>query len=575
MKGRNKNLAAGLWARQHSWAAANTRLMFHGWWLVFTLAALLQIILWPAAENVACVLMAWGSCAATGLVILRSRVTIFHPWSSLLILMFCLQTSGLPLVCLLSQGDPLTHSLEVPELTYFHLLACQILLLVIHTFYRFSGMMQGLRGRFQKIVLQPLGFFSSLSFGEIMVMGGLGLASTIYIYVVVRADQGGTVAQTGPVLERLVNGLIPFSYAPFLAMFPSLVDFPKRGKQMRWAVLTIYFLILFGVAIGYNERSYMFTGFALAGTSVLLMLISGQIRLVLGKLLLTGVIGLLVMATVGADFANALRVARANRANKSAMELVQETLAILTVDRQRLGEVQEYDKSADEETRYVSNPVLCRLVQTHFEDEALAIALHLDERAKQTLRQVEIDKSVSVLPAPVLNLFGSTIDKNESMGDSIGDWMEYLGGRKPDALLSGFVTGGFIGDGYAAYGWGYLGIYGLIALLFFFFSDSLYVLTLASGGRSRSASRFAMVGLLNSFALVTILTSESIAALIGFALRNPLQWLIMYVLLLAAIRRVFRLLPGSTVQPSKPSGRLHPEVDLTAGENVQAVAEAP
>ena len=124
----------------------------------------------------------------------------------------------------------------------------------------------------------------------------------------------------------------------------------------------------------------------------------------------------------------------------------------------------------------------------------------------------------------------------------MGDWMLYLGGMSREESLGGFNVGGFAGDGYAAYGWGYLLPFGLLAMMLFVFADSLYVVLGAGTPPGPPYSgRFAIVGLMSAFPLSTAFNSDSIAGLASFTLRQPLQWLFLYAVVLWAIRSVTHL----------------------------------
>jgi hypothetical protein len=212
--------------------------------------------------------------------------------------------------------------------------------------------------------------------------------------------------------------------------------------------------------------------------------------------------------------------------------------------------------------------VFSRLICTQFQDRALAIGLHLDNAAKDDLRQAEINHMVALVPNPALkiladprvNLIDANFDKNqvEIGGSTIGAWMLYIDGkssvagfqsvyRDENGQLDGDVnaTGGFVGDGFAAFGWWYLFIFGGAAFSLFLFSDSLY--GFISDGTSQNPgwrSAFAMVGLINGYILATVFNVESIAELVRFVIRKPLQWLVVYGVVFWIIRFATRTLFG-------------------------------
>jgi len=85
-----------------------------------------------------------------------------------------------------------------------------------------------------------------------------------------------------------------------------------------------------------------------------------------------------------------------------------------------------------------------------------------------------------------------------------------------------------------------------VAFVLFLFCDSLY-------GFSRKPTRenpvwisnFALVGLVNAYIYAASLTRDSIAELVRFTIRQPLQLLVVYGVVFWAVRFVLRALFGS------------------------------
>jgi hypothetical protein len=551
---------------QQSSAQANAKLILPFWWFIFSFAAVFQMVVWHDLENIACALIAWTSCILTGFVMIKPRVLVSYPWSSLMVLMFCLATCGLPLLSLLLQWDPMTFNLEVPVATFSHLLACQILLLLIHLGYRNAKFWRRLEEGFRMKVLRPSGLLDVPSWVEALAIGAIGLASSVYVFIILPEQNGGESSITGPVLEKFVQGLCPLTFAPFLLLFSQNTGKDRGGFIYRVVFVVLYTVPVLLIAWAYNTRSQVFLGFAIIGIYLSLLILSGKVRLSLGRIVIFGVVSLLITSTIGTDVAVAMRVARENRSQVSALEIVKETFQLLTSRREEIAKQRELMSQGNDyaEAWYVTSPLFSRFICTQFQDRTLAIGLALDEWSKEKLRHVEFERVLTTLPNPVLNLLSdpqinlidAQYDKNEVNvgGASIGAWMLYLGGSsrmtgsKPvimdeNGKLIGDVQacGGFIGDGFAAYGWGYLLIFGGAAFLLFAFSDSLYGFVGKLVGESAvQETNFAMVGLVNGYALATALTLESIAEILRFLIRQPLQWMVVYGLIFFGVRFVSR-----------------------------------
>jgi hypothetical protein len=559
-------------------AVANVTRILRVWCAIFSIGALCQIVLWPTPENIASVLLAWMSCILTGAVMMRGRMTFLYPWSSLIVITFCLTTCALPLVLMLLQGDPLTSNLEVPVATFSHLLICHVVLLAIHVGYRSAGIWRRCVNWFRARVLWPAGFLDSPSWTETLCIGGAGLLCTAYIYIVLRDQNLGVLSVTGSAVDKFAQGLCPLTFAPFLFLF-ALTDGRSRNQQIfRLAVVIAYFIPVLFMGLAYNTREFIFTGFAIIGIYFILLLLSGRVRLKYNRLFVVGTVGLLFVVTVGSDVAIAMRIARDDVLKASSMDVVKETFDLLTAKRDELKIQRDLMRRGTDETEawYVTSPVFSRLIYTQFQDRALAIGRDLSDGAKQTLRQVEIEHIETALPNPVLNLIGLNLDKNQANngGSSVGAWMLYLGGSvgvngwnkvfmDDNGNLIGelYASGGFIGDGFAAYGWGYLLPFGAAAMVLFLFADSLYGFM---GDRTREnlggMSVFAMVGLINGYALATSLAAESIARLIHVVLRMPLQWLTVYGVVFWAVRFATRMLFGARTNATRPGSVTSPRL---------------
>jgi hypothetical protein len=575
----NPNLTAGA-SIQQATAVRNMKLILLSWYFIFSFAAVFEIVLSPTSDNIACVLLAWASCLLTGAVMIRGRVTFLFPWSSLMVLVFCLSTCGLPLLLLPLQDAPLTFHLEVPVATFSHLFICQMLLLLIHGGYRNAKILRRWENGFRLKVLRPLGLLKSPSWIEALAMGGVGLAASAYVYIILRDRNAGTLDITGSVTDKFVQGLYPLTFVPFVVLVYQSAGTASKGLSFRLGFTLLYALPVFVLAMAYNTRVIAFYGFANIAVYLALLVISGKMHLHLFKFLIIGGVALVLLLTVGSDVSVAMRMARADRDNVAALDLVRETWQLLTTKRDELAKERALFQGGGEimEAWYVSSPVFSRFICTHFQDRVLAIALSLSEGDKEKVRRAEIDHLLASLPNPILkilaspqiNLLDATFDKNqvEVGGSTIGGYMVYLGGNPKDdgvrdVLLDEngkmigdvYSYGGFIGDGFAAYGWGYLLLFGLAAFMLFLYSDSLYGFMLdRSNAKPVWVSSFAIVGLVNAFVLAYSLTGQSLEGFYTFLFREQLQLLLTYTLVFWAVRILGRAFLGGGSKPVRAQG---------------------
>lgn len=550
---------------------ANAGLLLPCWCFAFTFAAAVQIVLWSEADNILCILLAWMSCVLTGVLIFREGALLFFPWSSLMTLMFCLTTTGLPIVLTLLQGDPITFGLEVPVATFSHLFVCQIVVLLVHIGYRNMIVWRNWENRFRATVLRPLRLLEAPHWKEVTGIGVLGLASSIYVLVFVRDQNAGTLQITGSIFDKFVQGLIPLAYAPFLLLLPLTAGQSRKSLIWRVGFVIVYTLPILFLALAANTRTLAFLGVATIGVGLFLMVLSGDVRLDPMRNVIPGLLLLPVALLVAGDIAVAMRAARDQRTDISSLDEAKETLKLLTVKRDELRNPRNemLGGEDDSEAWYVTSPLFSRLVCAQFQDRALAIGLDINDEEKKTLRRMENEHVLEALPNPLLKLLTDSriglidgeFDKNEVNvgGCSIGGYMVYLGGasrsRGPQTVVMDehgdlvgdvFATGGFIGDGFAAYGWSYLLIFGASAFVLFLFCDSLYSpVGIAASEESFRETSFAIVGLINGFTLATVLSAEGMSDFIWFIVRQPFQMLFTYCFVFWVIRFLTQALFGN------------------------------
>jgi hypothetical protein len=287
----------------------------------------------------------------------------------------------------------------------------------------------------------------------------------------------------------------------------------------------------------------LFTVIATGSCIFVLLLMVGTIKMNLVRTLFVGAVVLAFMVTVGADISIAMRVTRGDRNKLSPEELMLNTCRLLIADRGRLGKLRSMIAGGDDssEAWYIKSPTFARLISTQFLDRALSVSYELNEKEIEEVRQRERDLVFTALPDPLLRLFGSSVDKSYVASFSMGDLLLYMSGRRGAFDIGYLSTGGFIGDGYAAYGWGYLVPFGLFSFALFGFADSLYHCSTGVGPAQADFARgFAFVGLINAFELATI-PIDSIGGLMAFAIRTPFQWLLLYGMLFWGLRFVQRV----------------------------------
>jgi hypothetical protein len=219
----------------------------------------------------------------------------------------------------------------------------------------------------------------------------------------------------------------------------------------------------------------MFVGVATVGLSYLLVCLQSQSPVssrVMTRLAMAAVAFALLAAPLS-DLATAMAIARGDRAKVSGAAILGKTLDVWSKPylieryRQRQGNAGLYSKYDE---AYISNPLLARLVETKFHDNALYFAGTLtSDDSREKLTRISVDFLWSTIPAPLLRLLGVKVDKND-LNFSMGDYLVYLSRGIP---LGGRKTGSLFAQGQVVFGGLFPFVYALLCLALFAWMDLL------------------------------------------------------------------------------------------------------
>jgi hypothetical protein len=192
--------------------------------------------------------------------------------------------------------------------------------------------------------------------------------------------------------------------------------------------------------------------------------------------------------------------------------------------------------------RYVANPLLNRLVNTKYFDNALHFGGRLtSEAAKERVRDISVKFAWAGLPTPVLARLGIPVSKDD-LAYSMGDYMAYLSRGLP---LGGHRIGSMFAQGIVLFGPLFPFIYAGICLILFGLTD---LLTLRSARGTASLAALGMLEIWSFF--INGIQFEGLHLVVYFVLRNFEQMVLIYVLVLW----LSRLLTSARPSPAALTG---------------------
>lgn len=505
------------------------------------LCALIQLFIDPGWGNMRCVLIAFFSSLVFLSIVLNGKNARLFPVSTFVIWACVVVYLWSPLVLTTLGWRAVIFQLQLPLKTFaWSALAVGALVLAQYVCRVFGFLGGGRRFVFSKIYM-PLGLFRCPSGLQLWGMGLLGLGAVYYVYV---WNQSALVAGqfAGP-LNKLIQAFTPFVVAPFVSILLSSLTGRKLDSPLLTVVALIcHFGLILVAAVFSNVRGF----FAVPLISVVLMLILLVItnRIRIGAMMRVALffslpVGFFVLSFLG-DLATAMRIARSDRGQISSFELAKTSIGLLA-DRDRLD---EYNRDLalgsqldDWDETYVSSPLLSRFVVTKFVDNGLGLIEHYDTPQNNELRSYTWDRLIALLPSPILNRLGFSVDKNSILSMSVGDYMFYLVHNNG---LGSFRTGSFIANGLAVLGVGFLPVLVLIAIVAFVFFDALASPAFQQG--EGMPSMRARIGLLLSpFVLIfaydffIYFACESVVDFVAIFIRGFMQKVAIYAILIRLI----------------------------------------
>jgi hypothetical protein len=510
--------------------------------LALTLAAFAaQLAIDFSTINIAAACFVLASAVAVLLYINWTPSIQTHPLSTFALLGFCFTTQLGALLVQSATWTPLALNLRQPVETFATLAGFQGIALVAHAAYRlFAGAALPGKSGLLRATLEKLGLYAIPTAGTLWFMGVIGLFSLLL---------GGSGAG---VASKVFQGMSIFAWAPFLIPMFVLQQGPGYCNMRRnFFFLALYaaLIVLFGMAV--NARGLMLSGFMTIALFALLRAMRSLQQVRAAQVARLGVLAVVLGALsipVG-DLVTAMVIARKSRGNLSAVKMVEESIYyfqrpyLLEAQRQKDNFISV--QSSYDET-YFASPLIGRLIETKFHDNALYFSTRIPLQDDDKLLQVTIDSLWTTLPEPLLQAMKIDVQK-KNLRFSIGDYISYLGGG---GEVGGFKQGSAIAQGIVLFGYFFPLIYLLMCPILFMALDILAYRSVPSGVL---VSSLGMLGIWRTF--LYGISTDSLQNLFMAVVRSVPQNIILYLLIFHIARIGARML-GSLAGMSRPAAAL-------------------
>ena len=502
------------------------RLVRGGSWIVLAVAVLFQLIVYPDITNfVAILAIAFAWLVATN-IWLQPRMLNNYLISSFSMLGIVANHFYLPLIFTSLENKPVIYNLELPEEVFLHSTLTLLALTAAHAFYRFLMEISPTK---PNSILEKAGFFTPPSHLQLWIMGLIGMLSSFYVYFV-SPDVGREA--TGAASDKLVQALVPFTYAPFFIPFSRLFGSNEKPIRGYLPLLLSYGVLLLAVSLGRNSRGAFIIGL----TNPVFAWILGLVLAVFSTRVFTlknfaiGAFVLWFLVGPLSDLGTAMVIVRGDRNDIPPSELIVETIDAFgdkeAIEARRKDDVTDVD---DWDEHYLDNIYTARFANIKFNDSNLVTYSKVGEYDPD-MQSFSLDKLLAVFPDPVLQLFDFDIDKDLVLSMSFGDFLYVLSGGvgTPEA----FRVGHYSGTGMATFGWWYLLIFAAVVVPIFFLNDRFFRPGKLSKGSSDNPSfRLSFCAVLTLTEYFQFLWFESVVHGATYLIRGWIQVVILYFII--------------------------------------------
>lgn len=478
------------------------------------------------------VLLAW---VLTCRLIMKPKNFIHYTFSSFVVFGFYFTQFCLPLIFTLVEGKPLIFNLDFPISVFIHsFLVFLTLLLSFNIYKNHINFIRNVLTNF----LKKINIYDIPTSQQFWLMGIIGIFSIVIDRVVFG---GFGEDKADHVYLKLFAGMEQFAYLPLLLLFPAVFsdkENVKNFKSSRFLIFT-YTGVLIMLGVMANSRGLFMRGVTTVGLIYFLGLILGKTdyKIFSPKRILLVSIGFWLLTGPLGDLGTAMVAVRGIRGDVPPKVLLEETLRTYE-DKEAL---RKYKKLADArvgdwDERYFDNIYLTRFSNLKFSDASLQLAFHMPNPDRQ-MQDIVFAKYLSILPQPLLDVLKLNVDKPWYSKASFGD---FLFMRKTGVGHGGFRVGNFMGMGLASFGWWYLGVLFVGAIILYNFIDS-FVLR-----KGTWSSRFSIVGFLSILFCFSYFgnstESESVTTIFSYITRSWFQTVLLYVVLFWIARKVSKVL---------------------------------
>jgi len=417
----------------------------------------------------------------------------------------------------------LTSNLYLPLSTINNLFLFNITIILGHLIYMKLGVSGIIKEKLINLFLK-FKFFEIKNINFLYFLSCLAIISKFLFYDLNTAYYLQNT--TDPSIFRdFLNGLNYFIFVPIIIFVINYIQDEKKYKINKFFIF-FYFLSLLFIALSRNNRSMMFDIILLLSIVFILLFFLSKIKFYKKDLIKLILLAFLIfpLSTIVEKLSNNFLLERQNYFSKSPIENVYSFIKNFSFSNknQTFTDNQEFKKyDLFSEINYSTN-YLNRFNIIKIHDNFNYINQSITDFQLEALKDIQINKIISIFPKPVIKIFDKNFDKNKYVSFTTAS---FLYGNYSDQS-SKLNIGSALMTLHIIFGnWSYL-IVLLCFLPFFILLDSFYI------SKNNILSPYVLVFLYStSIGIFNYFSASEIYLWINFVIRTIPQTLIILIFL--------------------------------------------
>ena len=425
--------------------------------------------------------------------------------------------------------EPVTGNLYNPNFTFFYLLIFNILIVVIHIFYKNLLFFNTLKKLIQKIFL----FINLDKINNKEFLIFLGLFSLLIATISVTFF-GSTIYssnQFGPnIVGDILNATNVFFISPFIILFTTNIYNFKITKKNYFFIFISFILVIY-LSLGLNARSaffdILFVGILIYCFSFLIG--ANQIKVLrLNKIVFILIFSLLIGSYID-KFSDSYLDVRATRDITNPISNIKNHFK--NFNNQKSNKVYEVTPDRIFDENYYQINILNRINIVKATDNILFSKKYLNKDQIDKILNYELNQILALVPNPVIKIFSNSFNKNDYLQFTITSKIY----RSVDKFFKGGKSNGI--------SFGIFFIYENIFFLTLFLLSVFLCFTLLDAFKYKNSYLIIFFVLIysTSGSLINIISSGSLSDVIGTLIRSIPQSILFYFIIYKIFNKLRRI----------------------------------